>query len=156
MARWLDTFTPSDLASAVRVPVELAEQFILALLFHGLLEDTGDDLDGPNGPERVYAMDPLPPGPRFHPRQIPVEILAVLEAGGFEILSPRGQPIRIRTERQMRKSLSTPGARQKHKNRERAYERQKQAEQARAAEQASKGPKEPKWKRKGKGKTVAV
>jgi hypothetical protein len=156
MARWLTLFTPSDLADALRVPPELGEQFVHAMLFHGIVEDTGDELDGPLGAERVYEMPPLPPGPNEHPHLLPPEIMAVLELGGFEIITPRGLPVRIRTERQMRRSLSTPGARQVHRNRERAYERQKAAEEARREADRAKGAREPKWKRKGKGKTVAV
>lgn len=145
-ATWLRVFTQSDLASVMAVPEEALEGFIFGLLYNGTIEDTGDRIDGRGGPpEEIYAFVPLPPGPREHETGVPAEVMAVMELGGFEILSPRGGPVRIRTERMMRRSLSTPGARQTHKLRELAYERQEAARRRRAEEQRNKANKDPKW-----------
>lgn len=151
-AVWLQLFTASDLADAMGVNIEWGRRGVKALLWHGICEDTGDVIDGPFGPEPIIGYVPLPPGPKHHPHGILPEVIAVSQMGGFEIFNQRGVPVRIRTERQMRKSLSTPGARQTHKNRERAYELQEEARRRRAEEQriASAREKElgPKWKRK--------
>jgi hypothetical protein len=58
--------------------------------------------------------------------------------GGVVPLTERGTPVRIRTERKTRRSLSTPGARQKAKQRQNAYEKQQAAVEARRAIQAAK------------------
>ena len=54
----------------------------------------------------------------------PLLLWYVLRRTGYD---PRGWPVRIRTERAQRRSLSTPGSRQFHKNRDREYQRQEQA-----------------------------
>lgn len=145
-ATWLRIFTITDLASVMAVPEEALEGFIFGLLYNGTIEDTGDRLNGgPGPPEEVYAWVPLPPGPKRHETGILPEVLAVLETGGPEILSPRGGPVRIRTERMMRRSLSTPGARQTHKLRELAYERQEAARRKRSEADKAKENKDPKW-----------
>lgn len=141
----LRIFTIADLASVMAVPEEALEPFVFGLLYNGTIEDTGDRING-NGPvQEIYSWVPLPPGPREHETGIPAEVMAVMEMGGFELLSPRGGPVRIRTERDQRRSLSTPGARQTHKLRELAYQRQEEARQKRAAEQSLKANKKPKW-----------
>lgn len=148
MARWLGFFTAQDLADALRVPVELADKFVTALLYHEQIEDTGEVYDGPDGLESVYEMPPLPPGPTEHPHATPVEIMAVLAMGGFELFNERGMPVRIRTERDQGKARSTPGSRQKVKNQDRAYKREMEAKARRATEQAEKAAsKVPKWLR---------
>lgn len=127
MARWLGVFTAQDLADALRVPVELGDQFITALLWHEMVHETDDWVEGPHGVETIYELEPLPPGPNQRPRHTPPEISAVREFGGLLLYDLRGLPVRIRTERDQRRSLSTPGARQVHRNREREYERMQQA-----------------------------
>jgi hypothetical protein len=142
----LRVFTVSDLADIMAVPEEALDSFVFGLLFNGTIEDTGDRINGRgSGIEEVYAWIPLPAGPKEHETGPTPESIAVMEMGGFEVLSPRGGPVRIRTERQMRRSLSTPGARQTHKLRELAYQRQEEARQKRAEEQRLKGSKKPKW-----------
>jgi hypothetical protein len=141
-AVWLHTFTASDLADAMGVDLYWGQRGIKALLWHGICEGTGEFLDGPDGPEEIISYKPLPPGPNEHPHGPLPEVIAVVQMGGFEILSPRGQAVRIRTERQMRRSLSTPGARQHHRNRERAWERAEQAKMERAEQQRLKARQE--------------
>lgn len=147
-AVWLRIFTASDLAEAMAVNVAVAERGIKALLWHGICYDTDDSFRG----ERIIAYVPLPPGPTEHETGTPPEIIV----GYTDILTPRGITIRIRTERDMRKSLSTPGARQHHKNRERAYQRQEQAREQRRMENLERARKDPKWKRVKRGKTKVV
>jgi hypothetical protein len=155
----LRVFTVSDLADIMAVPEEALDSFVFGLLFNGTIEDTGDRINGRgSGIEEVYAWVPLPAGPNEHETGPTPESIAVMEMGGFEILSPRGGPVRIRTERQMRRSLSTPGARQTHKLRELAYERQEAARAKRAAEQKIRSSKKPKWmieKEAGRARAIA-
>lgn len=128
-ARWLGVFTPELLAETLRVHHAVAERFIMALRWQGMAQDTGSLVQGEGGvPEPVYEVEPLPETRYNRQRSTPPEVVAVMQMfGGFELISPRGKPVRIRTERSMRKSMSTPGARQVHKNRERAFRRQQQA-----------------------------
>lgn len=128
VARWLHLFTRDDLADSLRISPQLADQFIKALLWQGIAVQTEDVLPGPDGDQILIEMEPLPELVYNREKRTPPHIKAVFEMfGGFELYNVRGITQRIRTERQMRRSLSTPGARQVHKNRERAYMRQKQA-----------------------------
>lgn len=127
-ARWLGSFTPSDLADAMGVDASVGERGVKALLWHGICQDSGVQVYDRSGEEPLIEYVPLPPGPREHATEVPPERLV----GYTEVLSPRGMPVRIRTERMMRQTLSTAGARQFHKNRQRAYERQQEANRARA------------------------
>lgn len=127
-ARILQVFTPGDLADAMAVDLEVARRGVRALIWHGIVEDTGDRFYTHYGEEPIIGYVPLPPGPKEHPTGIPPERLE----GYTEVLSPRGMRVRIRTERMTRRALSTPGSRQVHRNRERAWERQQQANRERA------------------------
>lgn len=159
-ARWLGLFGASDLADALRCHPEVARRAITALRVHRLLLDTGEHQDGTDGSEPVWEMVPLPD--RHYPREYGVrpEMLAVMEMGGFLLYDQRGLPVRLRSEREMRRTLSTPGARQMHRNRELAYKRQQEATAKRAEEQRIKAKKEkempPKWKRRGTGARIAI
>lgn len=157
-ARTLQAFTASDMANVMAVHYDIGVKAIRALCWHGICEETGEDIDGPFGLEPIVYYLPLPPGPTHHPHYELPEHSAVREMGGLLLYDVRGQPVRIRTERQMRKSLSTPGARQMHVNRERAFQAQELA-RAQAAETAKiKAAREkaegPKWKRKKKASVV--
>jgi hypothetical protein len=141
----LGAFTASDLARAMGVDVEVGRRAVNALCLQEICVNTGDMLDGPHGYEPVIEYVPPPPGPtRYDAGPDPAQ-QAVRDA---RIVVERGTPVRIRTERQMRRSLSTPGARQQHKSRERAYQRQEDAREQRRQAQKAKAQKEPKWKRK--------
>jgi hypothetical protein len=136
MARWLNAFTARELADALHAHEAVGERFVRALRWQGICEDTGATIEGPSGPEQLYEMEPLPDWNEPRIRRVPPEIQAVYEMfGGLLLFDLRGLPVRIRTERAQRRSLSTPGARQVHKNREREYHRQKEARE-RAARQA--------------------
>jgi hypothetical protein len=142
----LGAFTASDLARAMGVDYDVGRRAVNALCMQGICANTGDMLDGPHGYEPVIEYVPPPPGPTHRESgPDPVET-AISQAGRISV--QRGTPVRIRTERQMRRSLSTPGARQQHKNRERAYERQEEAKEKRRKRQQAKAQKDPKWKRK--------
>jgi hypothetical protein len=153
--RWLHTFTASDLADAMGVDYEVGVRGVKALIWHGIVFDTGDEIDGPYGPEAIVEYAPLPPAPTHHPKGTPPEVIAVSQMGGWLLYDQRGLPVRIRSERDMRKILSTSGARSHHVNRERAYERQEEARKKAKEAAALKARREaenggPKWKRKKK------
>jgi hypothetical protein len=153
MARWLGLFGPSDLADALRCHPEVAERGILALRAHRLLLDTGEQQDGPDGEEEVWEMVPLPDTVYPRDKRTPPEVVAVMQSGGFLLYDERGVPVRLRADSDMRRVLSTPGARKFHRERERAYERQQRAIRQRA-EVSSRRAKNfvPKWKRKSAAK----
>jgi hypothetical protein len=109
-ARWLDMFTATDIAGVLAVHQELGERAIRALLWHGIIEETGDLLDGPYGLEPVYSYKPLPKGPRVHPHETPPEVLVARQAGGDPLRVPRGMPV-PGTSRRSRVNGSTTGTR---------------------------------------------
>lgn len=127
----LRMFTASDLAYAMGVDHDTATYAVIALCADGICHDTGDELDGPRGYERVIAYTPLPPAPTRREASAPDPVQQAISQAG-RIVVQRGTPVRIRSERDTRKSLSTPGARQKHKSRQREYDRQQAAKTARA------------------------
>jgi hypothetical protein len=148
-ARWwfvyLRVFTPSDLADAMAVSDEVAERFIRAAVWHGIVIDSGGSVNGTGPPENIFEWKPLPVGPRRHYTHAPEWKIT---PGCYDLAPVRGMPVRLRSERDQRKSLSTPGARGVHKRRELAYERQEQARLKRIEEQKAKAQKDPKWKRR--------
>lgn len=135
----LRIFTAWDLAREMGVEYEVGRRAVSALLLQGMCQDTGDKLDGPYGYESVVMYVPPPPGPTKRERGRDPEQVAISQMGRIEVT--RGTPVRIRSERKMRKSLSTPGARQFHKNRERNYQLQQEAKAQRAEEQKRKSQK---------------
>jgi hypothetical protein len=140
--RWLDTFTPTDLAEDMGIHPELAERFIAAGLWHGIIMDSGDRINGRGPPESIYHYVPLPAGPREHPTYPPEWRTT---PGCYELAPVRGYAVRIRTDRDSRKLLSTPGSRHKMKLREQAYHRQEQARMEAVERQRKKAAKPPKW-----------
>lgn len=135
---WVRIFTPSDLADTMGVQPEVIDGFIKGLLHNHSIEDTGDRVNGTAiGEEPIYAyLDFMAPAdPPYHPHGRSPEEIAVMQMGGYEILSPRGMPIRIRTERDNRKTMSTPGARGRIKRREARYHQMQKAVRERAAKQ---------------------
>ena len=127
MARWLDTFTVDELADALRVNVQVADDFVIALDSHGMLTDEPDWIDGPEGPEPLYQMEPLPDTHYPRNKYLPPEVQAVLETGGFMLYDLRGRPVRITNKGEKGRVMSTPGARQKQKLRDLAYARHQEA-----------------------------
>lgn len=133
VARKLQVFTPAELGAELGVSVEDAEKFIGALLWQGLLlPDVEFEDDGFGGEVPVYTMEPIPKTIYKRSKYPPIWLVAVLEMGGFELFDLRGVAVRIRSERDKRKSLSTPGARQHHKNADREYWRQEDARRKRS------------------------
>lgn len=102
-AVWLECFTARDLANAMGVNLEVGRRGVKALLWHGICEDTGDAVSGPEGPEAIISYVPLPPGPREHVTEVPPERIV----GYTEILSRRGVGPVSRSNGRMR--VSTPG-----------------------------------------------
>lgn len=143
----LGAFTATDLARAMGVDHDTGVRCVKALCGQGVCINTGDMLDGPHGYEPIIEYVPPPPGPTKREPSGPEPVQQAIAQAG-RIVVQRGEPVRIRTERQMRKSLSTPGARQHHKNRDRNYERMQEAKKQRAEAQKAKAQKDPKWKRK--------
>lgn len=94
-ARWLNAFTAEELADALGgVPIELGERAIRALSWHGIIEDTGVDLESRSGEAaRVWEYVPLPPGPNVHPTEPPPEVVIFWEMGGDPLRQPRGVPV---------------------------------------------------------------
>lgn len=117
---WLRVFTPSDLAETMGVPVEAIQGFIIGLERNGTIEDTGDWVNGSGPREKIYSFVPLPEGPNHHPYRLP----EWLQAPGIGELAPRrGEQVRIRSESDMRRILSTAGAANKHRQREKRYQK---------------------------------
>jgi hypothetical protein len=118
---WLDVFTPEDLCDAMRCDLSLGPKFVQAALWHGIIEDTGEELVNGHGyPERVYAYIHPPPGPTHHFTQVPPERLV----GYTDVLSPRGLPIRLMDHGKKGTIMQTPGGRRRMKAKESAWERQ--------------------------------
>jgi hypothetical protein len=126
-ARWLRVFAPSDLAGALRADLSVGERFVKALVWQGICRDTGDRVDGPDGPEPVYEMEPLPE--RVYPRArgMRPEIKAVIDTGGFLLFNQRGMPVRTSSSDERRKMLSQPGVGKRIRDRERARKRLEEA-----------------------------
>lgn len=150
--RWwavtLDTFTASDLADSMGVSREWGERGVRALKWHGIVEGTGDYLDGVDGPEEICTYVPLPPGPDAHPHpHAPNPARLPPELAHFTIHVERGMPVRIRSSREIREKYAqgSGGARHRMKLAEARYEAQEEARRKRAAEQRAKADKEPKW-----------
>lgn len=143
--QWTNVFTPSDIADLMGINVEVAQRLTEAAVYHRIV--TREDFDGQ---EHIYEYVPLPPGPRFHPvHQQPERMV-----GYDEVLCARGMPVRIRTERDQRKSMSTPGARGHINRREQRYHAMQAAVDARRKKQAEKAGTD-EW-RKVKKKSKAV
>lgn len=142
----LGCFTSWDLARAMGVEHGIGIAAVNALCMQGICRNTGDMLDGPYGYE--YIIEYIPPpttGPSSRERGPDPAQIAISQAGRITV--ERGTPVRIRTNRKVGRALSTPGQRQKHKNRERNYQRQQDARTARADKQKSKAQNEPNWKK---------
>lgn len=140
--RWLDTFTATDLADDVGIHPELADRFIAAGLWHGIIEDSGGRINGRGPSEAIYHYIPLPNGPTHHPHREP-EWKST--PGCYADAPFRGMPVRIRTDRDSRRLLSTPGSRHKMKMAEQAYHRQEQAKMEALEAARKKAAKPPKW-----------
>jgi hypothetical protein len=149
---YLNTFTATDLADDMAIHPELASRFIVAGLWHGIIEDTGDSINGRGPRESIYRYVPLPAGPREHPTR-PPEWRST--PGCYELARATGMAVRIRSDRDSRRLLSTPGARHKMKLREQRYREQEQARMDMMEAMRKKEAKPPKWMRKKK-KSVVV
>lgn len=111
------------------VPTEVVQGYLFGLIYNGTIYDTGDRVNGSGPEEALYSYVPLPPGPREHPNFAPEWVIT---PGVGELAPRRGMPVRIRTERDQRRTLSTPGARQKKKQQEKNYERMQVAKAKRS------------------------
>jgi hypothetical protein len=133
-ARWLDTFSDYEFAEILRVDPEVARKFIRAMIWHGIVEDTGDEyINGYGVPEHVYAYVPLPPGPREHFTKDPPEKTT---PGAYGWAPRRGMPIRLVDDGKRGTAMQVGGGgRMKMINRERAYQRMEQAKMERAERQ---------------------
>lgn len=140
--QWLDVFVPSDIADSMGISLAVAKRFVVAGEWHGIIQNTGDD----DGREDIFEYVPLPPGPTHHPTGLPPERLV----GYGEILCPRGMPVRIRTERDMRRTMSTPGARGHINRREARYRAMQEVVEKRRLKQLERAKDDPNWKKKSK------
>jgi hypothetical protein len=92
-ARYLRIFTADDIADAMLVDHAVGERAIKALVWHGIVEGTGDFISGSSngdGPKEVFEYVPLPPGPKEHPHETP-EWLAT--PGVYSEAPPRGRSV---------------------------------------------------------------
>ena len=142
---WLRVFTVRDLADSMAVTPESLRGFLIGMERHGTVTSMGS-LDGTGEFESiVYEWVPLPPGPSEHPNG-PLPEQMARQYGAYELAPERGYPVRIRTERDQRKSMSTPGARGHIKRREERYQKMQAAvnerrdkQRRKAEEQRAKG-----------------
>lgn len=124
---WLKVFTPSELADAMAIDVAVAERFMRAALWHGMVEDTGVRLNGYTDEEPLYRRVKLEfsDGPReYNSGWLAPEKDRGL--GCYDLAPIRGLPVFIRKQDQ--KGSSTPGVRLRLKLKE---QRRKNMEQAR-------------------------
>lgn len=137
-AVWLQTFTPSDLARSMGVPVESIEGFIFGLQFNGTIMDTGDSINGTGPSEQIYTFVPLPLGPTHHFTREP----EWRSPGCYSLAPRRGLAVRIRSDRDTRRLMGqgSGGARHRLIQAERRYkaqmeavEKRKEAQKAKAA-----------------------
>jgi hypothetical protein len=149
-ARWLSVFTPHDLADSMGVEPELGERFINAMVWQGIVEDTGEVYEnGAGRPENVFTYIPPPPGPTSRPRYTPPEVIA----GYTEILSPRGITQRLVDNTDRRNAMQgTKGTRLRIKQRDKAYDAMQRAKRERAEKQREKAKIKNAGKPKKKGK----
>lgn len=130
----LREFTPGDLADVMGVNDEALEGFLFGLLFNGTIEEVGRRNGHGRGLEELYRWVPLPPGPREHPTGVP----EWRSPGCYsEVLTPRGMPVRIRSDRDNRRLMGqgSGGARRQLIMAERAWQRQQEAVARRREEQ---------------------
>lgn len=119
---WLRVFTPSELADSMAVDVEVAQRFITAGVFWGIVTDTGDSMNGTSaGYEPLYEWIPLPIGPRFA-RTFPPEWKST--PGCYADAPLRGMPIRLYNETKRRRMGSISGQGLREKLREKRYKEQ--------------------------------
>lgn len=90
-AIWMQRFTPSQLADVMGVSPESIGGYVLGLLYNDTIRDSGTRSNGAHAVEVVYEFNPLPEGPRFHPRALPPEIVVALRAGGDPLRVRRGE-----------------------------------------------------------------
>lgn len=150
-AVWLAIFTPTELAQAMAVDPEVAARGVTAMIFHGAVEDTGDVVDGPDGPESLfsYRTFAFPADPRTHPSKAPE-----WQTCEQEILCQRGLPIRLVDNDRHRQSM--PGERHRMKLRQKRYERMVEEREKAYQRHANRAQKAPKWKRRSGKRTVVV
>jgi len=131
--RWLQVFTPHDLADAMAVHPDVAYRFVRAAEWHGIVENTGDRVNGTGPEEDIYSYVPLPPGPTEHPTGPLPELMAVREMGGFLLFDQRGLPVRLVDNTERRNMMQTTGgARVRMKLRDARYRATEQAKVERA------------------------
>lgn len=122
-------FTVGDLADSMMIDDDLAAKFIRAgtWTIHGgvqaaLLEDTGSIVNGTyRGDETLYQYRPIEDRVwRHHPHLLP-EWQTTPGCGSWAPPN-RGMPVRIRSDRDLRKLMSTAGSRSAVVQREKRYE----------------------------------
>jgi hypothetical protein len=130
---WLRLFTASDLADAMGVPYEVADQFMFAAEIHGIIENTGDLVNGREwGDEEIYSYVPLPPGPTRAFTHIPEWRTT---PGVYDLAPFRGMPIRIRSSEDARRHGSLPGQGHRWRLAEKRYAKMQEARAERAEKQ---------------------
>lgn len=147
--QWSNIFMPSDIADFMGIDTSVAKRLIDAAVWHRIVKNTEET----DGRETIFEYIPLPPGPRLHKTGTPPERITP----GVYDLAPanRGMPVRIRTERDQRKSMSTPGARGVINRREQRYKAMLEAVEVRKKKQAERLAADPNW-RKTKKKSIKV
>jgi hypothetical protein len=147
----VDTMPATDLADHLGMSRAELKQRCEPLINGGKLGYVGGR-GYPGGGFYAWMLVTEDDAPNVAPRSSPAPSSA---PGGVVPLSERGKPQRIRTERKVRRSMSTPGARSHAKQRDRAYEREQAAVAARAEKQRAKAAAGPKSSR-GKTNSAAA
>lgn len=145
---WLQVFTTSDLADAMGTTYDVADSFVFAAEVHGIIENTGDSVNGREwGEEAIFAWVPLPPGPRRAFTRIPEWRTT---PGVYDLAPRRGFPIRIRTDKEARRHGALPGQGHQYRLREKRFSKMEDAKRERAEKQKIKQAKmeaEGKWRK---------
>jgi hypothetical protein len=131
--RWLQLFTVSDMANALGSSYDVADQFVFAAEIHGIIENTGDTVNGREwGDEVIFSYVPLPAGPTRAFTHTPEWRTT---PGVYDLAPRRGMPIRIRSDKDARRHGSLPGQGHQYRLREKRFAKMEEAKRERAERQ---------------------
>jgi hypothetical protein len=141
----LRLFTPSILADSMAVDEAVAQRGVRALLWHGIVRETGDFCWNGHGEEPILEWVPLPPGPTEHPTKAPEWVVC----GGQDAPPSRGLPVRLWDTKVDRRDRSRPGQAHQYRLRQKRFEEMERIREERKFQKLAKAQKKPKWARRG-------